>query len=61
MDHVRGASHPPLAQSKIERWRLRMKIWIVLENYFLTGDLKRQIRAFVERYNNRRYKSAGEV
>ena len=27
----------------------------LLENYFLPGDLERQIEAFVEHYNHRRY------
>ena len=27
----------------------------MLENYFLPGDLKRQIEAFVDHYNHRRY------
>ena len=31
------------------------KIRIVLENYFLPGDLEAQIEAFVENYNHRRY------
>ncbi len=32
-----------------------MKNRILLENYFLPGDLERQISAFVDHYNNRRY------
>ena len=32
-----------------------MKNRVLLENYFLPGDLERQIGAFVERYNNHRY------
>ncbi len=31
------------------------KIRIVLENYFLPGDLEAQIATFVEHYNHRRY------
>ena len=33
------------------------RVWnrILLENYFLPGDLERQIEAFVEHYNNQRY------
>ena len=43
MSHVRGAPHQTL------------KNRILLENYFLPGDLERQIEAFVEHYNHRRY------
>ncbi len=32
-----------------------MKNRVLLENYFLLGDLERQISAFVDRYNNHRY------
>ena len=55
MDHVRGAPHHPQTQGKIERWHQTMKNRILLENYFLPGDLERQIDAFVDYYNNRRY------
>ncbi|NRP26391.1 hypothetical protein XMM379_003107 [Aliiroseovarius sp. xm-m-379] len=55
MDHVRGAPHHPQTQGKIERWHQTMKNRVPLENYFLPGDLERQIGAFVEHYNNHRY------
>ena len=32
-----------------------MKNRVLLENYFLPGDLECQISAFVDHYNNRRY------
>ena len=32
-----------------------MKNRVLLENYFLPGDLERQISAFVDHYNNHRY------
>ena len=32
-----------------------MKNRVLLEHYFLSGDLERQIAAFVEYYNNQRY------
>jgi transposase InsO family protein len=55
MDHVRGAPYHPQTQGKIERWHQTMKNRVLLEHYFLPGDLERQIGAFVEYYNNQRY------
>jgi len=55
MSHVRGAPLHPQTQGKIERWDQTLKNRILLENYFLPGDLERQIEAFVEHYNHRRY------
>jgi putative transposase len=54
MDHVRGAPNHPQTQGKIERWHQTLKNRILLENYFLPGDLETQIDAFVEHYNHRR-------
>lgn len=42
-------------QGKIERWHQTMKNRVLLENCFLPGDLERQIGAFVDYYNTRRY------
>jgi transposase InsO family protein len=55
MDHVRGAPYHPQTQGKIERWHQTLKNRILLENYYLPGDLEAQITAFVEHYNHRRY------
>ena len=55
MSHVRGAPLHPQTQGKIERWHQTLKNRILLENYFLPGDLERQIEAFVDHYNHRRY------
>jgi transposase InsO family protein len=55
MDHVRGAPCHPQTQGKIERWHQTLKNRILLENYYLPGDLEAQIEAFVEHYNHRRY------
>ncbi|WP_394693581.1 IS3 family transposase [Hyphobacterium sp.] len=55
MDHVRGAPFHPQTQGKIERWHQTLKNRILLENYFLPGDLEAQIKAFVEHYNHQRY------
>ena len=62
MSHVRGAPFHPQTQGKIERWHQTLKNRILLENYFLPGDLERQIEAFVEYYNHQRYhESLGNV
>ena len=62
MSHVRGAPLHPQTQGKIERWHQTLKNRILLENYFLPGELERQIDAFVEHYNHRRYhESLGNV
>ena len=55
MDHVRGAPYHPQTQGKIERWHQTLKNRVLLENYYLPGDLEGHIDAFVEHYNNRRY------
>ena len=54
MDHVRGAPYHPQTQGKIERWHQTLKNRILLENYFLPGDLKARIEAFVTHYNHQR-------
>lgn len=55
MDHVRGAPYHPQTQGEIERWHQTLKNRILLEKYFLPGDLKHQIEAFVDHYNHQRY------
>jgi putative transposase len=55
MKHSRGAPYHPQTQGKIERWHQTLKNRILLENYFLTGDLEAQIEAFVDHYNHQRY------
>ena len=55
MNHVRGAPYHPQTQGKIERWHQTLKNRVLLENYFLPGDLERQIESFVEHYNHERY------
>jgi RNA-directed DNA polymerase len=55
MEHVRGAPYHPQTQGKIERWHQTLKNRILLDNYYLPGDLEQQINAFVEHYNHVRY------
>lgn len=55
INHVRGAPFHPQTQGKIERWHQTLKNRILLENYYLPGDLERQVAAFIEHYNHGRY------
>jgi putative transposase len=55
MEHIRGAPYHPMTQGKIERWHQTLKNRIVLENYYLPGDLEAQIEDFVADYNHLRY------
>ena len=55
MRHTRGAPYHPMTQGKIERWHQTLKNRILLENYYLPGDLEAQIDVFVAYYNHRRY------
>ena len=55
MEHVRGAPYHPQTQGKIERWHQTLKNRILLEHYYLPGDLERQVAAFVAHYNHARY------
>ncbi len=55
MEHTRGAPYHPQTQGKIERWHQTLKNRILLENYYLPGDLEAQIEAFVTHYNHQRY------
>ena len=55
MRHVRRTPYYPQTQGKIERWHQTLKNRILLDNYYLPGDLDRPIRAFVKHYNHVRY------
>jgi len=55
MDHVHGAPCHLQTQGKIERWHQTLKNRILLENYYLPGDLEAGIDTFVDHYNHRRY------
>ena len=55
MSQVRDAPYHPQTQGKIERWHQTLKNRILLENYFLPGDLERQIEAFVEHSTHHPY------
>jgi putative transposase len=55
MPHIRSAPYHPMTQGKIERWHQTLKNRILLENFYLPGDLERHVSAFVEHYNHARY------
>jgi transposase InsO family protein len=55
MDHTRGAPMHPQTQGKIERWHQTLKNRILLENYYLPGDLEQKVAAFISHYNHLRY------
>ena len=55
MDHTRGRPYHPQTQGKIERWHRSLKNQILLENYYLPGDLEQRIGQFVDYYNLERY------
>jgi putative transposase len=55
MGHTRGRPYHPQTQGKIERWHRSLKNQILLENYYLPGDLEQRIGEFVDYYNHERY------
>jgi putative transposase len=55
MTHTRGKPYHPMTQGKIERYHRSMKNQILLENYYLPGQLEQRLAEFVGYYNLRRY------
>jgi transposase InsO family protein len=55
MTHTRGRPYHPQTQGKIERWHQSLKNQVLLENYYLPGELEQRIRRFVDYYNHERY------
>jgi transposase InsO family protein len=53
--HTRGKPYHPMTQGKIERYHRSMKNQILLENYYLPGQLEALLVEFVAYYNTRRY------
>jgi putative transposase len=47
LSHTRGKPYHPMTQGKIERWHRSLKNRILLEHYYLPGDLEREIGEFV--------------
>jgi transposase InsO family protein len=55
MTHTRGRPYHPMTQGKIERYHRSLKNQILLENYYLPGQLDARLAEFVAYYNNCRY------
>ena len=55
MSHTRGRPYHPQTQGKIERWHRSMKNQLLLNHYYLPGELEEQLRGFVHYYNHDRY------
>jgi transposase InsO family protein len=55
LTHTRGKPYHPMTQGKIERYHRSMKNQILLENYYLPGQLEERLAEFVDYYNLRRY------
>ena len=55
MAHTRGRPYHPQTQGKIERWHRSMKNQILLNNYYLPGELQEHLQCFVNYYNHERY------
>ena len=55
MTHTRGRPYHPQTQGKIERWHRSMKNQILLNNYYLPGELQEHLQRFITYYNHERY------
>ena len=55
MTYTRGRPYHPQTQGKIERWHPSMKNQILLNNYYLPGELHEHLQRFVSYYNHERY------
>lgn len=55
MTHTRGKPYHPQTQGKIERWHRSMKNQILLNHYYLPGELQEHLQRFISYYNQERY------
>ncbi len=55
MTHTRGRPYHPQTQGRIERWHRSMKNQILLNHYYLPGELQEHLQCFVNYYNHERY------
>ena len=55
LTHTRGKPYHPMTQGKIERYHRTLKNVVTLQNYYLPGELEREVGRFVEYYNHKRF------
>ena len=55
MTHTRGKPYHTITQGKIKRYHRSPKDQILLENYYLPGQLEQRLAEFVDYCNLRRY------
>src|ERR1700692_1916159 len=55
LTNTRGKPYHPMTQGKIERYHRSMKNQILLENFYLPGQLEERLAEFVDYYHLRRY------
>jgi transposase InsO family protein len=55
IEHVKCAPFHPMTQGKIERYHRSMKNLLLLEHYYLPGELETRIKEWVNHYNHHRY------
>lgn len=55
MAHTRGRPYHPQTQGKIERWHRTMKNQILLNHYYLPGELREHLQRFIAYYNHERH------
>ena len=55
MSHTRGRPYHPQTQGKIERWHHSLKNQILLNHYYLSGELQVHLHNFISYYNHERY------
>ncbi|UCH47227.1 MAG: transposase [Betaproteobacteria bacterium] len=61
MTHTRGQPYHPMTQGKIERWHRSMKNEVLLENYYLPGQLESAIDHFADYYHARYHESLNNL
>ena len=62
IQHTRCKPYHPMTQGKIERYHRTLKNVVLLENYWMPGDLELEVERFVKYYNHERvHESLGNL